>query len=338
MTLLSIPFPHAVLTKIEGQPDPRKLLPLRRELMANLSCVTSDKYETGYIGEVLTDVEFSALNGEDEAYEPPEHPGEPPSHLPRDTAATIANKNSAWQVKSDEYERYKKVTNATRSQLIAAIEPTYLAELQHPVFGLAQTTVASIYEFLTESYATLTPEEVEANRISLQQTWAPNTPFQGLWNKAKSVRDVASIVDEPIGELQAISSMLTALQPNYSVAVTDWYKQPAGQRGTIRQFKTFMKIYEDMPSNVLTTPAAGQGYQANAATTTTTPAPALANTVSYCWTHGVCRDLTHNSRTCTNRKPNHVETAELFNRQGGDNYIYDRGQRGGRNQQRSNRG
>ena len=53
--------------------------------------------------------------------------------------------------------------------------------------------------------------------------------------------------------------------------------------------------------------------------TYTNPHQAIVNgnKVTYCWSHGITRNLDHNSCTCSNKKEGHQEDATYYNRKGG---------------------
>jgi hypothetical protein len=75
---------------------------------------------------------------------------------------------------------YHRVATEIKSQLLAAVDNTYLRELEDADFGFgfSDITPQAMLEHLKSTYGTLTPEAIETNRNELLTPWNPDDPFE----------------------------------------------------------------------------------------------------------------------------------------------------------------
>ena len=128
--------------------------------------------------------------------------------------------------------------------------------------------------------------------------------------------------------MHAANSVLDSIQQDATLAIQQLTNATMADRNQITelvQAKTNMsRDMQTLQDNIMILQA-----QVAALMRTTVPVPIAQslptrsrrnpNSQAYCWTHGRTYNDLHTSLTCKHRKPDHKETATLFNRIGGSN-------------------
>jgi hypothetical protein len=111
---------------------------------------------------------------------------------------------------------HNKVTIALQQQILTAVNPTYLQALEDPDCGFLQVTPCDMVNHLVTHYGTLTPQELEANRLSLSTAWNPDAPIEDLWGSVANICCVASAGQSPIADISVINILLTMFEKSRS--------------------------------------------------------------------------------------------------------------------------
>jgi hypothetical protein len=92
---------------------------------------------------------------------------------------------------------FVQVNKAIHQQILIAVNSTYYNVLEDNTFGYADDTIIALLAHLQGHYATLSPDDLELNRMRLSETWNPEEPLENLWIKVKHLRAVALAGGEP---------------------------------------------------------------------------------------------------------------------------------------------
>jgi len=338
MTTPQLPLAHDELTKIVDQPTNATLQLLQQQLYTNAMAVHSNLGggENGHLALVMPADQY--LTRTQVAFVPPPHPGADPVHPPGATAPQITEANRQYKQALDNHALYKAVATKLRSQILEAVDTRYLLALKHPDFGFADVSAGQMLAHLKAEYGTLTSKDIEANRKTLEAEWNPDNPIEDLWHRISEAHRIATAGGDPISEATAIRLTLNALEAAgvYSNTTDRWHEEkPNEATWTMAEFRARINHANKERQRKLTATQAGY-HGANAAanikqppkpTGPTTGAinqqaiPSGCTIVSYCWTHGVLKNLGHTSATCTQPKEGHQATATFDNRMGGTEYI-----------------
>jgi hypothetical protein len=342
-------FPHNPLTPIRGQPTPHDLLRLKKELVANARSVPSDRGggRHGHLILVITPEEYATItNGI--AFAPPINPGAPPVHDRNATNAQIHAADTTHQRLRDEFRTYIEVQNRLMKLLLAAVDEPFYSILCDPMFGYADVTPCELLAHLNATYGTITATELVRNKTTLKAPWNPDEPITTLWNRVRNCQQFAQNTIEPLTEAMIILHALEALAASGVMApyINEWQRRdPATQ--TYDNFVLHFERADKVRRLELTTRQAGY-HNANYTTpnpvptseqptlqaNATPPAPTtqastptynvnVDNIISmaYCWTHGLSKNLAHNSMTCKNPGQGHHPDATIANMKGGSTTI-----------------
>jgi hypothetical protein len=331
----TITFPHPELTVIEGKPNNTSLQLLQRQLYTNARSVTSPHGggNNGHLAILMSNAAYIAHAGID--FTVPIHPGAAPLHTAAATAAQIAENIRLFNQVLADHTLYHRVATELKSQILAVVDNTYLRELEDTDFGFADITPLAMLQHLQNTYGTLTPEALENNRASHSDPWNPDNPIEMLWKKFVKIQCIAAAGGAPITDMAAITLTLAMFEKSGLLSTTtqQWRVKPIAQ-WTWATFKADFSLANTERVRQIT--AAGAGYHGANSATLVTPGPATPNAAAnaattpsvptviveggklyYCWTHGSSPNANHGSGTCLHKANGHIDTATVFNMQGG---------------------
>ena len=133
-------FPFEVLTPIVGKPTNTSLSLLKRQLFTNAQAVTSHRGggRHGHLAMLLSEADYVARTGV--AFAPPVHPGPAPNPPVGATAAQIAEALRIYNEAIADDEKYTRLSAALTSQILTAVNHTFLRALEDPDFGFGDVT------------------------------------------------------------------------------------------------------------------------------------------------------------------------------------------------------
>jgi hypothetical protein len=148
-------FPHETLTPISGKPTNSILPLLQRQLFTNAWSVPSARGGGlhGHLAMLLSDADYHARAGI--PFLVPVHPGPPP--LPVGTAAAIAVALRTYTDALSDVTLYNALSVALTSQLLTAVNASFLSAFKDPDFGFRDVTPHVMLTHLRSEYGTLTP-------------------------------------------------------------------------------------------------------------------------------------------------------------------------------------
>jgi hypothetical protein len=339
MTTTTLPFPHVELTKIYGKPTTASIKQLKKEIYANARSVHCELGGgiNGYLGTVMPSAAYLIRAGT--AFIAPIHPRTQAPHGANATVAQITETNHVYNKAKTDYATYQQVHESLCQLVLTAVDPSYYQSLEDNKFGYADVNTPTIIAHLVTTYGTITTTDLVTNRNSLADAWNPDKPFENLWKGIRSVRQLATTGGEAISDDATIELTISSLRQAgvYDHAITTWEdKEIANQ--TWVNFQLHFDKQEKLRLMKLTAAAAGY-HGANSAniippdiaepSSTALAAASHINgghnckgePVFYCWLHGLGKNPAHTSKTCSNKKDEHVTEATLMDRQGGSDRI-----------------
>ena len=202
-------FPHAELTRIEGQPTYLALQKVRRELVSNAMSVHSTR-GNGTLGHaviVLGAVEYNRIanpaGGHANDWQNPVHPGAAPVYPPgagggAPSGATVSRVQEEFARATKDFTTFSNTASALKQQLLAAIDTTYICSLEDPLYGYTNVTVQQILEHLDATYGQLDQDQLNKNMATLEEPWEPDASMEPFWSRATLAQRVAQAGNDPI--------------------------------------------------------------------------------------------------------------------------------------------
>jgi hypothetical protein len=161
-----------------------------------------------------------------------------------------------------------------------------------------------------------------------------------LWKKIVEIQRIATVGGAPITDVAAITLTLAMFEKSGLLSTTtqQWrVKQVANwtwatfkanftlaNTERIRQTTAGATGYHGANSAAVVTPGPNNTNNASANAVRTPTAPAVTvegGKLYYCWTHGLSPNARHESGTCLHKANGHIDTATVFNMQGGSTVI-----------------
>jgi hypothetical protein len=150
-------FAHETLTPIVGKPTHASIKLMTKEIYAN-AYQNKSQYIGGknsYLGIIMLDNEYREfLNKANLAAVAFEQPAEPNTALPKEERDIITKTCS----------NYDAMDQSLRQQMIAAIERTWIHELEHELLGFAPVSAKQMLAYLTKTYSKITHADLTKNR------------------------------------------------------------------------------------------------------------------------------------------------------------------------------
>ena len=337
-------FPHETLTPIVGKPTNTTLQLLQRQIYTNARSVPSTRGGglLGHLAMVLDDAEYLARAGV--AFEIPVHPGPPPQPLGAAAAIAVALRIHTEAI--DAVTLYNNLSAALTSQLLNAVNASFLSVLEDPILGFSDVTPRAMLEHLRRKYGSLTPEELETNRAALSAPWNFDDPIEDLWAKITNIQRVASFGTVPIADITVITLTLAMIEKTGLLASTtekfrlrpidEWtllifYDEfELGNKERVRRLTAgdagFHGAFTATPIDNAPTPPATPAIAAAVTPAPTVPPAARHVSVEggkmyYCWSHGLSPQRNHTSISCLNKAEGHRDDATAFRMYGGCDTI-----------------
>ena len=330
-------FPHAEITPIVGKPTFATVQTLKKQLISNAISVRSSR-GNGALGHaviVLGQADYDNLAGAGNNWVNPNNPGPAPVIPAGATQHQLIAIQGQFDRDTKEWEIYHATAAALKRQVIAAIDGTYIASLEHPLFGFTNVTVHQIINHLETTYAALDPDALTQNLESLRAPWEPIETMEPLWQRGVLAQQLATAGGVPITDAELLLTYRDLLKQSglFQLDIRDWDRLPAGQK-TLANFRARFTIANtervaNLTAGQQMTPTCvpGRAFAAKGGTPPNAPnGPAIYCTpvgswYSYCWTHGVTKDPEHNSLSCKKKAVGHQDDATIDNMKGGNNTI-----------------
>jgi hypothetical protein len=371
----AFPVPKlAPLVGPNGIPTRLQLLKIQTQLNANARSVVSTLSPAfGLLALTISPARYQQMNG-GVAFVPPPVPPEFPPYPEAPTQFQIVEISRMHAVRVKAHTDFVNADRALFRLLRDVVPEEYLEELEDPEFEFADVTTLQALEHLHAQFATVTSDDLNANRERMEADWHPPTAIAKLFNQLTQGQRFANENGETIhnNELARIGFNLIVKTGLFPEGCHAWRLRPEAEK-TFAHFRTFFAAQDVVRRSTATTQSAGYHGAANAATAPGPPAPTLSevaqmmikmnermdqfmasatapkSTVApsapkvprergYCWTHGHTSGTNHTSASCKYPADGHQEDATAQNQMGGSTAHFRAATRNNRNRNRNNRG
>ena len=149
----------------------------------------------------------------------PVHPGPPPE--PVGTAAAIAVAVHNYNDPLADVTLFNNLRAALTAQILSAVNSSFLSAPEDPDFGFGDgTPLAMLIHLLCGKYGTMTPEELEINRLVLSEPWNLDDPLEDLWSKIANIQRIAMQGHVPTPDVTIITLTLAMIEKTGLLATT----------------------------------------------------------------------------------------------------------------------
>ena len=243
-------FRYPTPTPIRGEPNYESIRRLKDELRANASSVECDLGggNHGYLGLVLTDAEYGAIDGSPPQFVPPTFP--PALTIPTGTdLVTAVHLREAHRQAIADYRECKNVERALLRHVQGAVEARYLDTLVDPNSRLIEQSISDVLAHLKARYGTIPLDVIKNKEAEVRAIiFNPAEAMVTIFKPVEDLRKLAIAADVPYTDKQLLSIALNVINNtmDFERAQEDWNnKDPSAK--TWGAFKDhFRKAQEDL--------------------------------------------------------------------------------------------
>jgi hypothetical protein len=253
-------FEYPDLTRISGEPTYETIHTLINQIKANSMSVHSNLGggAHGHLGLVLQDQAYAMVSNT--PYERPDHPGvlNIPMNATRHAMDNLARTHEeALRV----FHEVRGIERALIQQIIAAVEPQYVAALRDRTTNQFTGTVLQILTYLKTTYGKITPAalqklETETKAIDFNVV----QPIDTIYHKVEDLVEYADLANAPMTQVQTINIAYNIINKTgrFKSAIRDWNRRPANEKNWINFKDSFRTAQLELrESNALTMQEAG---------------------------------------------------------------------------------
>lgn len=242
-------FPN--LTKIHGEPTFDSIKQLHNEIKANSQNVQSNLGggQYGHLGLVLNVQQYALLSNA--PFIRPAHPGV--LVIPNGTT------NHRSQLLRDQHTEALRVFNEVnnvektlRQQIIAAVEPSYLAALRNRQTNSINLPIDDIIQHLYDTYGKITPKSLQDYEDRTKQMmFDPQQPIDDIFNAVMNLADYADAARAPYSQQQTINTAynIIAKSGKFGKWILEWNRKPRNQQSWInfkQHFREAQNEYREL--------------------------------------------------------------------------------------------
>ena len=215
---------------INGEPTYKSLKRLKTELRANASSVDTDLGggDHGYLGLVLSDVEYMRINPTPAAFVAPNFPG---ALVIQPTFSAIQAVQARESHAQDMalYRECKNVEKALLRHIQTAVEEKYIEFMVDDDTGLIEDDIPTVLDYLFTTYGKVTSVEVkEAESEVLNLQFHPSDPMITIYRPIEQLQKKATESDIPYTDEQIMEFGLTLVRNtrDFEKAIGEWNAVP----------------------------------------------------------------------------------------------------------------
>ena len=268
-TNISAKFPHALadippLSTETNKPSYTSIYHFLDKLLQNASSVPYPASNLGHISLVLTDLEFTAINGT--IFVPPIDPGPtatiptPAPNVNPTAAAIISQAHRDHIIRTRIYNTYNATKQLLRNIIINKVDDKYINALKHRITKYNNVDPITLITHLKTNYGRIQLSDKTANSKKMATPWNPPTPVENLWSQLRQGQDFAQEGNEPISDATLAHNgyeliLATGLFP---IPCKNWRDRPAATQTFSELQLFFNKEIDDYEINTPTSNS--QGY------------------------------------------------------------------------------
>lgn len=261
-------FPWKSLAPIVGEPDYISLHKLRAQAYSNASAIPSrlGGGNNGHLGVIMPDATYFQKTGAH--FIIPAHPGTyDPAIANNATNAVRARAEADHEALVNDIETAENVALLIKNQIIAAVEETYIDELNDPDEGYLHSTPIDLMDHLFDRYGLITETMITENKAMMDEPFDPTQPFATYTKRIEKAMQLADDAGTPYSDAQLVQIGIIAMTKSgiFTEGYLRWNRHPNNEK-TWANFKTHFNAEHTAWKNLSKMLAKEAGFGANQAT------------------------------------------------------------------------
>ena len=230
VNLREVFFPHATLTKVNGNPTFRDITDIRSEVLANARSVPSPYGggAHGHMGLALSPSKYARICPK----QPFIRPTAPPPYVaPTDPDLIIHhNAEKAYAKQLADFQLVNLVETTILNQLVLAFDKNVLRSKTDHLTRTIHCSIPEIFQYLFETYGNITNFSLnEARQATIAHTYVHSDSVSNVFDLIDEYAEMADAHNTPESSEQLISmAMMILMRANiFSEAITEWHNLPS---------------------------------------------------------------------------------------------------------------
>ena len=219
-------FKYSTPTPITGEPSNKSLKRLKTELRANASSVDTDLGggDHGYLGLILTDVEYARITPTPSPFVAPNFPGP----LVIDSSLNAVQQVQARETHNERlalYRECKNVEKALLRHIQSAVDDKYIEFMIDEDTGLIEEDVPTVLEYLFTTYGKVTAEEVkDEENLVLNISFNPADPMVTIFRPIEQLQKkaISAGIKYSVEQLLEMGLSLIRNTRDFEKALGEW--------------------------------------------------------------------------------------------------------------------
>jgi hypothetical protein len=224
-------FTYKTLTKIHGEPTLETLALLQRQIYANAEAVPNQKHGTnGYLGLVMTGEEYAKRSTQPFEHPGPVQPFDPPQNATQYMLISLEKQHDKGQ---NYVKEFRQMQTTILQQIREAIDEEYLMAHLDPMTSNFTCTIPELMHYLFETYAYISPEELEQRRAEVTGfEYTANQPIDLIFQKINMFARLAELAKATATEQQKIgmAQVLLVKSGSFEEELKQWGRKPEAER------------------------------------------------------------------------------------------------------------
>ena len=198
-------FPHPTIQPIIGRPNYDSITEFHLKLNANAASIHSNRGNGKLSHLFLTAPEVcNALSTTD--FVPPTNPGLNPEIPDGATGNQISSLRRNHDNLLEEFNTYDQADKALKSQVIATFDEPCIRCLRNKYVGFANVSTREIIQYLYDTYASISVQDLNDNDERLKTPYDLNMPFETLVDQVENAVDFAAAGKAPYSTIQIVNA------------------------------------------------------------------------------------------------------------------------------------
>jgi hypothetical protein len=241
-------FPVKTLPIITGEPNYATIGQIIQTLYGNAASLptTTGGGAHGHIGLIMTTVLYATLTPM--AYTVPDDPGPVITHTANASPSIRERNTITYKEARRIYDNNANMDAALKTQIMDAIEDSYLCELRNKYTGYFGVTARDLIDHLLDRYGNITPADIAACKQRINKPIDASQPIDVYFQKIDNGIQYAGDGQVAFTTGQILQTTYHAISTSgfYNDACKEWRKKPPADKNWWNFKRFFAAEYRDL--------------------------------------------------------------------------------------------
>ena len=104
------------------------------------------------------------------------------------------------------FNEQRKVIQALRNSVVQHYQPQCVKPMREEFVGCDNRSIPDLFNYLCESFGSITYKDLEKNEEDMKQPWDPDTPIEVIYNRIEEASLIAALGNSTMSEVKKITT------------------------------------------------------------------------------------------------------------------------------------